>query len=142
MKEKMRERKSELIYLGEHSTVIPAKIMMSAWTISHGAFRVWCILRYFGRRPDQKDRESFPGYERIAKMMGVSERQIQTYIKELEKVGLITITKRQSKIFMGVFNVYTMIDPEKWWNEIGKKLNKSQQKRRKEKYKNLLPEVE
>ena len=138
----MRERKSELIYLGEHSTTIPAKIMMAAWTISHGAFRIWCVLRYFARRPEQKDRESFPGYERIAKMMGVSERQIQTYIKELEKVGLITIAKRQSKTFMGVFNVYTMVDPEKWWNEIGEKLNKSQQKRRKEKYRNLLPEVE
>jgi len=127
MKEKMRERKSEVIYEGKWSTVIPPEIIFMGYIISHGAFRTWCAIRYFARRPDQKDRESFPGYERLSKMIGVSEQQTRKYIRELEDVGLIVTTRKQSKIYYGTFNVYRMIDPEKWLNEIGKKLKKGGQ---------------
>jgi len=46
----------------------------------------------------------FPGQERLAKDMGVTDRSVRTYLQELEKKGFLTI-KRQG---LGKPNLYEL----------------------------------
>jgi hypothetical protein len=51
----------------------------------------------------QKD-HAYPGQDRLAADMGVTERSIRTYLKELQESGLITIRRRG----LGMTNVYVV----------------------------------
>lgn len=50
------------------------------------------------------DDHCFPGQVKLATDMGVSERSVRTYLKELEKSGFITIKQRG----LGKVNIYEL----------------------------------
>lgn len=51
----------------------------------------------------QKD-HAYPGQDRLATDMGVSERSVITYLKQLQETGLITIRRRG----LGLTNIYVL----------------------------------
>lgn len=70
--------------------------------LSIGARMLWATLAYYARQSDQ----AWPGQERIAVTMGVGERTVRTYLRELEDSGLVTTKRRMSRS-----NLYRLHDP-------------------------------
>src|SRR5919199_1264179 len=67
-------------------------------------------LTYMGLLSYAWTKEScFPGQARLGEDLGLSERSIRTFLAELEKHGLLKITRRGQ----GLTNVYTLpkVDP-------------------------------
>ena len=73
-------------------TGVPNFILESK-EISAGAKLTYAMLLKYARELDQ----CFPGQGRLAQDMGNSERSVRTWLKELERVGLISIGSEDAK---------------------------------------------
>jgi DNA-binding MarR family transcriptional regulator len=65
------------------------------WILEHkgiGAGAKLCYIRLLGFAG--KDARCYPSLETLGKSLGVSDRQVRDYIKELERAGLITTEQR------------------------------------------------
>lgn len=77
--------------------------------ISIGAKLTYAMLLKYAREMD----ECFPGQDRLAKDMGTSRQSVNTYIKELRGVGLITVQRRGQ----GRPNLYTIHIKASFWKK-------------------------
>ena len=82
-------------------TVIPNCVLMNG-RLSLGARMMWGHLAYYARQSNQ----AWPGQVRLAASMGVGERTIRTYLRELESIGLLETRNRGS-----ISNLYTLLTP-------------------------------
>jgi hypothetical protein len=87
-------------------TGVPNFILESK-EISVGAKLIYAMLLKYAREMD----ECFPGQQRLAKDIGASERSIRTWLKELEKVNMVTIKQRGQ----GRPNLYTVHIKASFW---------------------------
>ena len=63
-------------------------------TLSHGAVRLYGVIMSYA---DNTDRAAFPSRKTIATDMGVSDRSITRFIKELEDRKILTVERRRNK---------------------------------------------
>jgi DNA-binding transcriptional ArsR family regulator len=89
-------------------TGVPNFILESK-EISVGAKLIYAMLLKYAREMD----ECFPGQQRLAKDIGASERSIRSWLKELEKVNLVTIKQRGQ----GRPNLYTVHIKASFWKK-------------------------
>lgn len=75
--------------------------------ISVGAKLIYSMLLKYARELD----DCFPGQQRLADDIGNSERSVRTWLKELERVGLISIKQRGQ----GRPNLYTVHMKASFW---------------------------
>ena len=87
-------------------TGVPNFILESK-EISVGAKLTYAMLLKYAREQEN----CFPGQERLADDMGSSERSVRTWLKELEKTGLIAIKQRGQ----GKPNLYTIHLKASFW---------------------------
>lgn len=87
-------------------TGVPNFILESK-DISVGAKLIYAMLLKYAREMD----ECFPGQARLAKDIGSSERSVRTWLKELEKMGLVSIKQRGQ----GRPNLYTVHIKASFW---------------------------
>lgn len=89
-------------------TGVPNFILESK-EISVGAKLTYAMLLKYAREMDN----CFPGQKLLAEDIGCSERSIRTWIKELEKVNLISVKKRGR----GWVNLYTVFIKASFWGK-------------------------
>jgi len=89
-------------------TGVPNFILESK-EISVGAKLIYAMLLKYAREMD----ECFPGQARLAKDIGASERSVRSWLKELEKVNLVTIKQRGQ----GRPNLYTVHIKASFWKK-------------------------
>lgn len=89
-------------------TGVPNFILESK-KISVGSKLIYAMLLKYAREMD----ECFPGQKRLAEDIGNSERSVRSWLKELEKVGLITIKQRGQ----GRPNLYTVHLKASFWKK-------------------------
>lgn len=77
--------------------------------ISIGAKLTYAMLLKYAR----EDESCFPGQARLAKEIGNSERSVRSWLKELAKVGLISIKQRGQ----GRPNLYTVHIKASFWKK-------------------------
>lgn len=63
-------------------------------TLSHGAVRLYSVLMTYA---DNTNRAAFPSRKTIATDMGVSDRSITRFIKELEDRKILTVERRRNR---------------------------------------------
>jgi hypothetical protein len=80
--------KNELIY-------VPWDLALDG-RLSHGAFRLYMILKKFAELDNNKSR-AFPTRKHLAKMMGISSRQVDTLKNQLKYAGYLYWTKEPGK---------------------------------------------
>ena len=80
-------------------TQIPNQILRRS-DIQPGAKLTYMVLLSYAWQKDQ----AYPGQDRLAVDMGVSERSVRTYLEQLVSTGLITIKRRG----LGLTNVYIL----------------------------------
>ncbi len=83
--------------------------LLESKVISVGAKLTYAMLLKYARELD----ECFPGQERLAGDMGVTDRSIRTWLKELEHAGLIAIKQRGQ----GRPNLYTVFLKASFWRK-------------------------
>ena len=89
-------------------TGVPNFILESK-DISVGAKLTYAMLLKYAREID----ECFPGQDRLAKDMGTTRQSVNAYIKDLRKVGLITVQRRGQ----GRPNLYTIHIKASFWKK-------------------------
>ena len=89
-------------------TGVPNFILESK-ELSAGAKLTYAMLLKYARELD----ECFPGQDRLARDMGHSERSVRTWLKELERAGLVTIKQRGQ----GRPNLYTVHLKASFWRK-------------------------
>jgi len=77
--------------------------------ISVGAKLTYAMLLKYARELN----ECFPGQERLAKDIGVTDRSVRTWLNELEKAGLILVKQRGQ----GKPNLYTVYVKASFWRK-------------------------
>ena len=70
-------------------TQVPNHVLVSA-RLSPGSKLAYAMLLKYAWQNDR----CFPGQERLAKDMGVTDRSVRTYLQELERQRFITIKQR------------------------------------------------
>lgn len=115
-------KKSLLVYEGKWVTMIP-EVITNCSLLSHGAFRLWVQLKSYCRRKGDEP-SCFPSMDRLSENMGIRENQTRIYLKELKKVGLVEVRREVRRIGWGVINIYTLKDPEAWWKDKGRGLQR------------------
>ena len=80
-------------------TQIPNLVLRRA-DLSPGAKLTYMVLLSYAWQEDH----AYPGQDRLAADMGVSERSVITYLKQLQESGLITIRRRG----LGMTNIYVL----------------------------------
>jgi hypothetical protein len=70
-------------------TQVPNAILLHP-DLSQGAKLTYAILLKYAWEKNS----SFPGQERLAKDLGGTDRSVRTYLKDLERVGLVEIHQR------------------------------------------------
>jgi len=89
-------------------TGVPNFILESK-QISVGAKLTYAMLLKYARELD----ECFPGQDRLAKDMGNGERSVRRWLRELAKVGLVSIRQRGQ----GRPNLYTVHIKASFWKK-------------------------
>jgi DNA-binding transcriptional ArsR family regulator len=89
-------------------TGVPNFILESK-EISVGAKLIYAMLLKYARELD----ECFPGQKKLADDMGSSERSVRSWLKELEKAGLVSIKQRGQ----GWPNLYTVHIKASFWKK-------------------------
>jgi biotin operon repressor len=89
-------------------TGVPNFILVSK-DISVGAKLVYAMLLKYARELD----ECFPGQDRLAEDMGTTRQSVNTYIKELVKVELVSVQRRGQ----GRPNLYTIHLKASFWKK-------------------------
>src|SRR4030042_5958051 len=87
-------------------TGVPNFILESK-EISVGSKLTYAMLLKYAREMN----ECFPGQDRLAEDMGTTRQSVNTYIKELREVGLITVQRRGQ----GRPNLYTIHIKASFW---------------------------
>ena len=80
-------------------TQIPNLVLRRS-DLQPGAKLTYMVLLSYAWQEDH----AYPGQDRLAADMGVSERSVITYLKQLQETGLITIRRRG----LGMTNVYVL----------------------------------
>jgi hypothetical protein len=80
-------------------TQIPNLVLRRA-DLQPGAKLTYMVLLSYAWQQDH----AYPGQDRLAADMGVSERSVITYLKQLQETGLVTIRRRG----LGLTNVYVL----------------------------------
>jgi hypothetical protein len=80
-------------------TMVPNHVLVSD-KISPGAKLAYTMLLKYA----WQDNFCFPGQERLAKDMGVTDRSVRTYLQELEKADFVAIKQRG----LGKVNLYEL----------------------------------
>ena len=80
-------------------TQVPNAVLKSA-VLSPGAKLAYAMILSYAWH----EASCFPGQARLARDMGVSDRSVRTYLKELETKGLLSIKQRGQ----GKTNLYTL----------------------------------
>jgi hypothetical protein len=80
-------------------TQIPNLVLRRS-DLQPGAKLTYMVLLSYAWQQDH----AYPGQDRLAVDMGVSERSVRTYLKELQDSGLVTIRRRG----LGLTNVYVL----------------------------------
>jgi hypothetical protein len=80
-------------------TQIPNLVLRRS-DLQPGAKLTYMVLLSYAWQQDH----AYPGQDRLAVDMGVTERSVRTYLKELQESGLITIRRRG----LGLTNVYIL----------------------------------
>ena len=80
-------------------TQIPNLVLRRS-DLQPGAKLTYMVLLSYAWQQDH----AYPGQDRLAADMGVSERSVITYLKQLQETGLITIRRRG----LGLTNVYVL----------------------------------
>ena len=70
--------------------------------LSLGARMLHATLSYYARQSNQ----AWPGQPKLAEQMGVAERTVRDYLRELETCGLVATTRRRN-----TSNLYRLLDP-------------------------------
>lgn len=129
-KSKIDEKNIGMVIVGDWSVIVPWQIIISGESLSNGALRMWLSLSYHARKKDYP-KTCYPSMRRLADFIGKSEVTSWKYINELKTVGLIKDKRRG----LGETNIYTLINPEEWWTQTGKKLKIDRKIAKKRKYK-------
>ncbi len=87
-------------------TGVPNFILEST-AIPIGAKLTYAMLLKYAREQD----ECFPGQERLAQDMGVSERSVRTWLQHLQEAKLVTVRRRGQ----GRSNLYTVYLKASFW---------------------------
>jgi biotin operon repressor len=77
--------------------------------ISVGAKLTYAMLLKYARELD----ECFPGQDRLAEDLGTTRQSVNTYIRELRQVGLISVERRGQ----GKPNLYTVHIKASFWKK-------------------------
>lgn len=86
---------------------IPRWILRAGDNLSHGAVRLYGVIMTYA---DNDTRTAFPGQQKLAEDLGVSDRSIRNYLKELEEYGALKVEHRQNKRTGNYYsNEYTLI---------------------------------
>lgn len=70
---------------------LPVWIIRGGKDVSNGAFRLYAVLKSYTRNGQNT---AFPSQKTIADDIGVSERQVYTYMRQLEAVGALQFELR------------------------------------------------
>jgi biotin operon repressor len=85
--------------LAQGFTQIPNGVLRRS-DLQPGAKLTYMVLLSYAWQKDT----AYPGQDRLASDMGVSERSVITYLKQLQETGLITIRRRG----LGMTNIYIL----------------------------------
>jgi hypothetical protein len=85
--------------LAQGFTQIPNGVLRRS-DLQPGAKLTYMVLLSYAWQKGQ----AFPGQDRLARDMGVSERSVITYLKQLQESGLVSIVRRG----LGLTNVYVL----------------------------------
>lgn len=85
--------------LAQGFTQIPNGVLRRS-DLQPGAKLTYMVLLSYAWQKDH----AYPGQERLAKDMGVSERSVITYLQQLQQSGLVTIRRRG----LGMTNIYVI----------------------------------
>ena len=80
-------------------TQIPNLVLRRS-DLQPGAKLTYMVLLSYAWQQDH----AYPGQDRLAADMGVSERSVITYLKQLQETGLVTIRRRG----LGLTNIYVL----------------------------------
>lgn len=84
--------------------------------LSHGEYRLWMALKRHADFRYPTYQVVWPGEKRLAVIMGISTRQVGTYLRGLKTKGLLISCPRQDKTKLRV-----LIDPPLDWSQSTKK---------------------
>lgn len=128
-----RRDEGDLYYEGNFTIGVPEELIFASNKLSHAEIRLWITIRRHCKRKNEEEYERcWPGRERLAMMMGISETQVSIHISRLKGKGLLDVRYKG----LGRTNDYFLKDPPKmWYRETISKIKKA--KERKEKNKKL-----
>lgn len=87
-------------------TMLPNVVLLNS-RLAVGSRLLYATLAHYARQSDK----AWPGQERIAVHMGVSERSIRTYLRELEEHELVKTLSRRTAAGARVSNLYRLLTP-------------------------------
>jgi len=82
----------------------PSNDLLLCAEISHGGFRLFCLLLSYCREPGKF--ECWPSQPTLAGQLKVTERTIRNWLSELEQAGFITITSRQADQDSNIYQLH------------------------------------
>jgi hypothetical protein len=74
------------------AVILRREVVRAGRTLSCQAFRVYAVLKSYANEPRDRDKdgdEVWPGQDRIARDAGMCVRQVQQYLGELKRLGLV-----------------------------------------------------
>lgn len=95
---------------------VPVWLIRSGKDISHGALRLWAVIKTYTKNGDSV---AFPSQKTIAEDMGVSVRQVRTYTQQLYDAGAVNVDLRQNDDgLLGRNYVYTLAWDEPFHRQV------------------------
>ena len=95
---------------GKGFLIIPQELVWAGRNLSHGERMTWLAIFQHNWTKDQTERVSWPGRKKLAVMLGISVRQLTTYLDGLKRKGLLKSKRRANNT-----NLYLLKDPLKVW---------------------------
>ena len=119
--------------------MIPGLLIKVGEVLTHGAFRLWAVLKYYSRLElnEEGKVKYHPSLGNIAEHMGISVNQALTHKNKLVEVGLVRTERRHRVRDVGVINIYTLVAVGKWWREKGRKLKKEKELEKEIRFKDM-----
>jgi hypothetical protein len=86
---------SPILYEGTTYTIVPDWLFCSGKYLSHGEIHFWLVLRkYAVPKRELEGAHAWPSKETIARLMGVTKKQVWSYATGLKKKGMLEIRRR------------------------------------------------
>lgn len=112
----------------EKCLIVPDEQIKCGTFLTHGEYRLWQEIFHHDWEKDEKKRVCWPGKETLAILMGVSTRQLETYLRGLKDKELLTISRRR-----GMTTYYHLLDiPKKYMLKTEELIEKAKVKRHQE----------